>query len=72
MDEEETIFTGFARENLSFQVVKGQNSDQFITQYMKKNSLESGIIYTATRKEADQIYHRLKSKRSKRVFITED
>ncbi|MFB8734884.1 hypothetical protein ACEQPO_16250 [Bacillus sp. SL00103] len=43
---EETIFTGFARENLSFQVIKGENSERFITQYMKKNSLESGIIYT--------------------------
>ncbi|OYN64934.1 DNA helicase RecQ [Bacillus safensis] len=65
MNEEETIFTGFARENLSFQVVKGENSDRFITHYMKKNKLESGIIYTATRKEAENIYNRLKKQKIK-------
>ncbi|MFJ5671508.1 DNA helicase RecQ [Bacillus safensis] len=65
MNEEETIFTGFARENLSFQVVKGENSDRFITHYMKKNKLESGIIYTATRKEAENIYNRLKKQKVK-------
>ncbi|MDM5298385.1 DNA helicase RecQ [Bacillus pumilus] len=65
MKEEETIFTGFARENLSFQVVKGENGDRFITQYMKKNHLESGIIYTTTRKEADHIYNRLKKQKIK-------
>ncbi|WCL59340.1 DNA helicase RecQ [Bacillus safensis] len=65
MIEEETIFTGFARENLSFQVVKGENSDRFITHYMKKNKLESGIIYTATRKEAENIYNRLKKQKIK-------
>ncbi|WP_111292955.1 DNA helicase RecQ [Bacillus safensis] len=65
MSEEETIFTGFARENLSFQVVKGENSDRFITHYMKKNKLASGIIYTATRKEAENIYNRLKKQKIK-------
>ncbi|MCY7495862.1 DNA helicase RecQ [Bacillus safensis] len=65
MNKEETIFTGFARENLSFQVVKGENSDRFITHYMKKNQLESGIIYTATRKEAENIYNRLKKQKIK-------
>jgi len=65
INEEETIFTGFARENLSFQVVKGENSDRFITHYMKKNKLESGIIYTATRKEAENIYNRLKKQKIK-------
>ncbi|MFS0656208.1 DNA helicase RecQ [Bacillus sp. 179-C3.3 HS] len=63
MKGEETIFTGFARENLSFRVVKGENPDRFITQYMKKNQRESGIIYTATRKEADNIYNRLKKQK---------
>ncbi|MFJ5963146.1 DNA helicase RecQ [Bacillus sp. NPDC093026] len=65
MNEEQTIFTGFARDNLSFKVVKGENNDRFITQYLKKNHLESGIIYTATRKEAERIYNRLKKQKIK-------
>ncbi|MGE6629756.1 DNA helicase RecQ [Bacillus sp. NPDC077027] len=65
IDQENTIFTGFARENLSFKVVKGENKDRFITRYIEKNRLESGIIYTATRKEAEQVFARLKKQQIK-------
>ncbi|WP_019720391.1 DNA helicase RecQ [Heyndrickxia coagulans] len=55
--EENTVATGFARENLHFQVVKGQDRDAFVLDYILKNKNQSGIIYTATRKEAERIYH---------------
>lgn len=55
--EENTVATGFARENLHFQVVKGQGRDAFVLDYILKNKNQSGIIYTATRKEAERIYH---------------
>ncbi|MEH7503341.1 DNA helicase RecQ [Neobacillus drentensis] len=60
IDEENTIITGFERENLSFTVIKGQDRDKYIKDYLKKNEKEAGIIYAATRKNVDQIYEKLK------------
>lgn len=60
--KENQIKTGFARENLSFQVIKDQNKDVFLLEYLKMNSNQSGIIYASTRKEVERIYHLLKSK----------
>jgi ATP-dependent DNA helicase RecQ len=60
INEENTIITGFERENLSFTVIKGQDRDKFIRDYLKKNDKEAGIIYAATRKNVDQIYEKLK------------
>lgn len=57
--EEQTYISGFERENLHFSVVKGEKKKSFITSYLKKNATQSGIIYTATRKEADQLYSSL-------------
>jgi len=59
IDEENTIITGFERENLSFTVIKGQDRDKFIKDYLKRNDKEAGIIYAATRKNVDQLYERL-------------
>jgi ATP-dependent DNA helicase RecQ len=56
---EQTFISGFARENLHFSVVKGEKKKSFIDKYLSQNRAESGIIYTATRKEADQLYHSL-------------
>ncbi|MBT2575289.1 DNA helicase RecQ [Bacillus sp. ISL-51] len=60
IDKAHTVYTGFSRENLTFKVVKGENKDRFIEQYLERNKREAGIIYTATRKEADRIYEKLK------------
>ncbi len=49
------IKTGFARPNIVFKVVKGQNKNNFILKYVKANINSAGIIYTATRKKAEQI-----------------
>ncbi|MBX9973253.1 DNA helicase RecQ [Cytobacillus firmus] len=60
--EENTFITGFARENLSFHVLKGVNKRDFILQTIKKHKNEAGIIYTSSRKETDQLYQFLKGK----------
>jgi ATP-dependent DNA helicase RecQ len=60
IEEENSIITGFERENLSFSVIKGQDRLHFIKDYLKKNEKEAGIIYAATRKNVDQLYERLK------------
>lgn len=54
------IQTGFGRENLRFQVVKDQKKEQYLVEYLKINKNQSCIIYAATRKEVDRIYHLLK------------
>jgi ATP-dependent DNA helicase RecQ len=59
---ENTVITGFERENLAFKVLKGEDRVSFIEQYAKKNAAESGIIYAATRKDVDQLYRQLLKK----------
>ncbi|MBP2240638.1 ATP-dependent DNA helicase RecQ [Cytobacillus eiseniae] len=59
--ERDCFITGFARENLAFHVMKGVNKRDFITDYLKKHPNESGIIYTSSRKETDQLYNHLKA-----------
>jgi ATP-dependent DNA helicase RecQ len=58
--EQDTVITGFERENLSFSVIKGQDRLPFLKEYLKKNEKEAGIIYAATRKTVDQLYERLR------------
>ncbi|NYE08206.1 ATP-dependent DNA helicase RecQ [Bacillus niacini] len=60
IEEENSIITGFERENLTFSVIKGQDRLHFVRDYLKKNEKEAGIIYAATRKNVDQLYERLK------------
>ncbi|MDR6124999.1 ATP-dependent DNA helicase RecQ [Bacillus sp. SLBN-46] len=59
IDERNTIMTGFERENLSFAVIKGQDRQKYLFDYLRKNDKEAGIIYAATRKNVDQLYERL-------------
>lgn len=61
--EKNQVKTGFSRENLSFQVIKDQNRDVFLLEYLKLNKEQSGIIYASTRKEVERIYHLLQSKK---------
>ena len=58
--ENNHIQTGFERENLRFQVIKDQKKEQYLIEYLKINKNKSGIIYAATRKEVDRLYHLLK------------
>ncbi|MES5866295.1 DNA helicase RecQ [Bacillus cereus group sp. RP32] len=59
INQENTIMTTFERENLSFSVIKGQDRNAYLTDYIRQNQKESGIIYAATRKVVDQLYEDL-------------
>lgn len=56
------INTGFERDNLSFKVVRDQDEDRYLLDYLKLNVDQSGIIYASTRKEVDRIYAFLQHK----------
>ncbi|UOQ45247.1 DNA helicase RecQ [Halobacillus salinarum] len=56
------VNTGFARDNLSFRIIKGRDKREFVEEYVKNRPHESGIIYTATRKDADHLQHFLVEK----------
>ncbi|GAB3048294.1 DNA helicase RecQ [Virgibacillus ainsalahensis] len=56
---EHIVNTGFERENLSFHIVKGKNKTNYVRSFLEKHANESGIIYTATRKQADALYDQL-------------
>ncbi|WP_062514912.1 DNA helicase RecQ [Halobacillus sp. KGW1] len=60
--EEAVVNTGFARENLSFRVIKGRDKRDFVETYLQKVPEDAGIIYTATRKDADQLHTYLSEK----------
>lgn len=53
--EPQVFVTGFARTNLSFSVVKGENKRDVLMGYIREHADEAGIIYAATRKEVDQL-----------------
>ncbi|TGA97981.1 DNA helicase RecQ [Sporolactobacillus shoreae] len=57
--QNQVIATGFARDNLFFQVIRGQNPDAFLTDYLRKNRDQPGIIYAATRKDVDRLCSQL-------------
>ncbi|WP_294377634.1 DNA helicase RecQ [uncultured Clostridium sp.] len=54
--------TGFNRENLFINVIKGGDKNRYLLDYINNNSNVSGIIYASTRKEVDKIYELLCSK----------
>lgn len=55
IDPQHEVKTGFARDNLAFQVVRDQDKDQFLLDYLKLNPDQSGIIYASTRKEVERL-----------------
>ncbi|MCQ0050435.1 DNA helicase RecQ [Pediococcus acidilactici] len=64
----EQVQTGFARENLAFKVVKNQDSDRFLMDYLKLNQNQSGIIYASTVKEVERL-HRILTKKKFNVTM---
>jgi ATP-dependent DNA helicase RecQ len=54
--------TGFARDNLSLNILRGENKRDYILQYVKAHSHQPGIIYAATRKEVEELYDLLRRK----------
>ncbi|TAA73482.1 DNA helicase RecQ [Planococcus salinarum] len=62
IEERHTIMTGFERANLTFSVIRGQDRERFLKEYVQKNDKEAGIIYAATRKTVDSVYEMLQKK----------
>ncbi|SFK59635.1 ATP-dependent DNA helicase, RecQ-like [Halobacillus dabanensis] len=62
VEDTQVVNTGFARENLSFRIIKGRDKREFVSEYLTQIPNESGIIYTATRKDADQLHYVLMKK----------
>ncbi|MBW9151115.1 DNA helicase RecQ [Clostridium estertheticum] len=60
--EPDVYVTGFNRENLSFTVIRGENKRDFVLKYIEDNKDKVGIIYTATRKETNNLYELLHKK----------
>jgi ATP-dependent DNA helicase RecQ len=50
-----TFITGFNRENLTFTVIRDENKQDFLLEYVERHKTESGIIYAATRKEVEHL-----------------
>lgn len=59
ISNEHVVKTGFERENLSFHLIKGKSKTAYIESFLKTHMTESGIIYTATRKQTDALYDQL-------------
>ncbi|WP_175991413.1 DNA helicase RecQ [Bacillus sp. Marseille-Q1617] len=59
---ENKVLTGFQRNNLFFNVLKGEDRKRWIGQYIGRNSQQSGIIYCATRKEVENVHDHLVKK----------
>lgn len=59
---QEEVKTGFSRPNLAFKVIKHQDSDKYLVDYLKQNSGQSGIVYASTRKGVERLTKLLNKK----------
>lgn len=59
LESPNTFVTGFDRENLTFSVIRGEDKYGFIEGFLKDKEGETGIIYTSTRKEAENLNSKL-------------
>ncbi|MFD0620497.1 DNA helicase RecQ [Paenibacillus sp. GCM10027629] len=48
--------TGFGRDNLAMQVLRGENKRDFVMNYALSHASQPGIIYAATRKDVDELH----------------
>lgn len=62
LENPKVFITGFDRKNLSFDVIKEGDKDKFIFDYISENKGKTGIIYSSTRKEAEQLYNKIQNK----------
>ncbi|MCA1053940.1 DNA helicase RecQ [Rossellomorea aquimaris] len=59
---ENKVLTGFQRNNLYFNVLKGEDRKRWVGDYIQRNKQQSGIIYCATRKEVERVHDHLVKK----------
>ncbi|MBZ0312265.1 DNA helicase RecQ [Clostridium butyricum] len=62
LENPKIFITGFNRENLFINIIKGGDKKNYLLDYINNNSDVSGIIYASTRKEVENIYELLCSK----------
>jgi ATP-dependent DNA helicase RecQ len=62
LEKPAVFFTGFDRPNLSFTVLRGENKKDFVLKYVQSHRNQAGIIYVATRNEADTLSAGLRKK----------
>jgi len=62
LNNPKVFVTGFDRENLLINVIKGGSKKEYLNSYIENNKEVSGIIYAATRKEVDNLYENLNAK----------
>ncbi len=55
----EILVTGFDRKNLYFGVETPRRRDEFVADYVRGHSGESGIVYCSTRKNVEQVHEML-------------
>ncbi len=61
LNRPQVLVTGFDRKNLYFAVETPRKKDDYVMAYVQEHREESGIIYCATRKNADQVCEHLKA-----------
>jgi len=62
VSDEDTVLTGFARDNLALKIAHQVDKRQYVQDYLRSNVGKSGIIYAATRKQVDELYDFLAKK----------
>jgi ATP-dependent DNA helicase RecQ len=62
LQQPEIVVTGFARDNLALQILRGENKRDYITRYVQAHTHQPGIIYAATRREVEELYELLRKK----------
>lgn len=62
VSDEDTVLTGFARDNLALKIAHQVDKRQYVQEYLRSNVGKSGIIYAATRKQVDELYDFLAKK----------
>lgn len=62
VSDEDTVLTGFARDNLALKIAHQVDKRQYVQDYLRANTGKSGIIYAATRKQVDELYDALAKK----------
>ena len=55
VSDDDTVLTGFARDNLALKIVGNQDKRDYIAKYLRENADQTGIIYAATRKQVDEL-----------------
>lgn len=59
INDADVVKTGFARNNLALRVIRGADPLTFAEDYLSAHQDDSGIIYTSTRKTAENLFNQL-------------